>query len=337
MKQVIKKVRVSLLVLVLSMVFVLVWNNNSYVLFATDQVTNAPTFSIKGTMLPLTVINPITDEYILAGTWNMDVNQGRVTNFTADIQVELYDGSNPHSHQFLNFKQAANEVFALTADNIGEIRGTMDLGLNNTIVHRNVDTNITIDRGVLMSVTPDITDLGIAPTIYGLTDSQSNKSLGQKVKEEEDDSINAARQVINAFNTGNVSNVYDFISEQYFNHESQIDPIRGQLRGPTEFVDTVENNRIAFPDLRHNEEAIIAQNDMVVYVINVTGTHTGNFFILPPTGNEISYDAVHIYRVGEDGKIVEHRAIRDDLTFLAQLGQKYLLYYIQGLTDLPER
>ena len=103
-------------------------------------------------------------------------------------------------------------------------------------MHRNVDTNITIDRGVVMSVTPDITDLGIEPTIYGLTESQSNESLGQKVKE--DDGINAARQVINAFNTGNVSNVSDFISEQYFNHESQIDPIRGQLRGPTEFVDT---------------------------------------------------------------------------------------------------
>ena len=67
MKQVIKKVRVSLLVIVLSMVFLLVGNNNSNVLFATDQATNSPTFSIKGTMLPLTVINPITDEYILAG------------------------------------------------------------------------------------------------------------------------------------------------------------------------------------------------------------------------------------------------------------------------------
>jgi hypothetical protein len=42
---------------------------------------------------------------------------------------------------------------------------------------------------------------------------------------------------------------------------------------------------------------------MVVSIINVTGTHTGNFFILPPTGNDISYEAVH-----------------DDLTFLVQLG-----------------
>jgi predicted ester cyclase len=52
----------------------------------------------------------------------------------------------------------------------------------------------------------------------------------------------------------------------------------------------------------------------------VTGTHNGNFFILPPTGNEISYEAVYLYKVDDYGRIAEHKAIRDDLTFLAQLG-----------------
>ena len=32
------------------------------------------------------------------------------------------------------------------------------------------------------------------------------------------------------------------------------------------------------------------------------------------------YQEVHIYRIDEDGKVVEHRAIRDDLTFMIQLG-----------------
>jgi predicted ester cyclase len=146
---------------------------------------------------------------------------------------------------------------------------------------------------------------------------RSNNALGQTTEE---NNINIVRQVIEAFNTGDISNVSEFISPQYFNHESQVDPVRGQLRGPEEFIDTVENLRIAFPNLRHEEQATIAQGDMVVSIINVTGTNTDNFFILPPTGNDISYEAVHIYRIGEDGKIVEHRAIRDDLTFLAQLG-----------------
>src|SRR5919198_1845807 len=132
--------------------------------------------------------------------------------------------------------------------------------------------------------------------------------------------IRIVRQALEAFNTGDTTRVHEFISPQYFNHESQVDPLRGKLRGPEEFVDTIKNLRHAFPDIRHEEQAIIAQGDMVISIINVTGTNTGNFFILPPTGNKINYEAVHIYRIGEDGKLVEHKAIRDDLTFLAQLG-----------------
>ncbi len=59
--------------------------------------------------------------------------------------------------------------------------------------------------------------------------------------------------------------------------------------------------------------------DKVVSVVNVTGKHTGNFFVIPPSGNRISYGAVHIHRV-VDGKIVEHQAIRDDLSLMVQLG-----------------
>jgi hypothetical protein len=63
MKQETKKITVPLLVLVLTIVSVLAWNNNNgNVLFATDQVINTPTFSIRGTILPSTVINPITDD-----------------------------------------------------------------------------------------------------------------------------------------------------------------------------------------------------------------------------------------------------------------------------------
>ncbi|HEX5187280.1 MAG TPA: ester cyclase [Nitrososphaeraceae archaeon] len=149
---------------------------------------------------------------------------------------------------------------------------------------------------------------------------QLNSAMGEETTTTNKNNIDKAKQVIEAFNTGNVSNVSAFISPQYFNHESQVDPVRGELIGPEEFIDTIKNLRTAFPDLHHEEQIIISQGNIVISIINVTGTHTGNFFILPPTGKKISYEAVHIYRIGEDGKIVEHKAIRDDLTFLAQLG-----------------
>ena len=74
----------------------------------------------------------------------------------------------------------------------------------------------------------------------------SDGASGQDTQLSEKNNIKAARQVIDAFNTGNVSNISEFISLQYFNRESQVDPIRGQLREPSEFIDTVENLGLLF-------------------------------------------------------------------------------------------
>lgn len=136
------------------------------------------------------------------------------------------------------------------------------------------------------------------------------------------ENINAVRRTIKAFNTGNTNNVHEFISSEYINRESQKakDSYRSQLTGPEEFIDTIKNLRSAFPDLHYEEQEIISQDDRVVFIGIVTGTHKGSFFFIPPTGNKISYEAVHIHTIGRDGKIIEHRAIRDDLKFMWQLG-----------------
>ena len=70
----------------------------------------------------------------------------------------------------------------------------------------------------------------------------------------------------------------------------------------------------------YEEHEIISQDNKVVFVGNVTGTNKGIFFFIPPTGNKISYEAVHIHTIGKDRKIVEHKAIRDYLKFMMQLG-----------------
>jgi nogalonic acid methyl ester cyclase/aklanonic acid methyl ester cyclase len=136
------------------------------------------------------------------------------------------------------------------------------------------------------------------------------------------ENIKTVRRAIEAFNTGDASNVHEFISPEYINRESQSykDSYRSHLRGPGEFIDTVKNLREAFTDLHYEEHEIISQDNRIVFIGNVTGTHTGNFFFVPPTGNKISYEAVHIHMIGDDGKIIEHRAIRDDLKFMMQLG-----------------
>ncbi len=65
------------------------------------------------------------------------------------------------------------------------------------------------------------------------------------------ENIKLVKDAINVLNTGDTTKVSEFISPTYFNHESQMDPVRSKMRGPQEFIDTVINIRKAFSDLHY--------------------------------------------------------------------------------------
>ncbi|HEX7033066.1 MAG TPA: ester cyclase [Nitrososphaera sp.] len=134
-----------------------------------------------------------------------------------------------------------------------------------------------------------------------------------------DQNITTVRRLIEAFNTGDVTKLDELVDSEYFNHESQASPERGKLRGPDEVRDTITKLRSAFADLHYEEQETIASGDKVFSILRVTGKHVGNFFGIEPTGKSISYMAAHIYRLTADSKVVEHRAIRDDLRLMMQL------------------
>ena len=53
--------------------------------------------------------------------------------------------------------------------------------------------------------------------------------------------------------------------------------------------------------------------------VTVSGKYIGNFFSILPTGRSFTYEAVHIFRI-IDNKVVEHDAVREDLSFMMQIG-----------------
>jgi steroid delta-isomerase-like uncharacterized protein len=77
--------------------------------------------------------------------------------------------------------------------------------------------------------------------------------------------------------------------------------------------------RAAFPDQAWRIEDLIAEGDKVVARSTMTGTHTGDFFGIPPTGKAVAVTGVHIVRVA-DGRIIEHLGNNDDLGLMRQLG-----------------
>jgi steroid delta-isomerase-like uncharacterized protein len=89
--------------------------------------------------------------------------------------------------------------------------------------------------------------------------------------------------------------------------------------GPEEMKGTVRMVTAAFPDNRHEVEDLFAEGDQVMARVRLTGTHEGPFMGTPPTARRIEIAEIHVYRL-RDGKAVEHRAGRDDLGAMRQLG-----------------
>jgi predicted ester cyclase len=76
----------------------------------------------------------------------------------------------------------------------------------------------------------------------------------------------------------------------------------------------------ALPDLSAVEQDIVASDDLVVMRLIVSATQQGDLLGMPATGKPVSWDAVDIYRVEDDGKISEEWASDDMAAFASQLG-----------------
>ncbi|HYZ09875.1 MAG TPA: ester cyclase [Pseudonocardiaceae bacterium] len=131
--------------------------------------------------------------------------------------------------------------------------------------------------------------------------SEEHKQLFQHLMEE-------------VFNKGNYDAADQLVAPNFLNHEASEGP-----RGPEGFKATARWLHNAFPDLHAVLHETVAEGDLVVGRITLSGTHRGEFMGAQPTGQRFSVQHLHMYRIA-DGKLVEHWACRDDVAQLAQLG-----------------
>ena len=75
---------------------------------------------------------------------------------------------------------------------------------------------------------------------------------------------------------------------------------------------------LAFPDLQHTIEEMIAEDDHVAVRFSAHGTHIGQWMHSAPTGKSIQYTGVTVARVAED-KIIEHHTWWDKASLIEQV------------------
>jgi steroid delta-isomerase-like uncharacterized protein len=128
------------------------------------------------------------------------------------------------------------------------------------------------------------------------------------------------RRAIDLINEGNLDALDDCFAASFVDHPlypALMSP--GYAPGLALFKQALAGFRTVLPDMRWTVDHLLAEEDRVLVVYTLTGTHQGTFFNVPPTGKQITYVSVSLFRI-EDGKIAEEWRLYDRASVWQQLG-----------------
>jgi steroid delta-isomerase-like uncharacterized protein len=96
-------------------------------------------------------------------------------------------------------------------------------------------------------------------------------------------------------------------------------PLGGHASGAEAIRKVYDAWLASFPDAQFEVEPAIVDGERVAQVATVTGTDSGGFMGLPPTGKKFSMPMVFLFTM-RDGKILHERRIYDFTGLMIQLG-----------------
>lgn len=117
------------------------------------------------------------------------------------------------------------------------------------------------------------------------------------------------------FNTGNLAVFDEMLAADFTNH----DPAQPAAADREGLKQSWSALCAGFPDQHSVIDDLIAEGNRVVKRATFSGTQTGEFNGLPPTGRSVVIKTISIYRM-EGGKVQEIYWGYDNLSTLQQLG-----------------
>jgi lactoylglutathione lyase len=118
---------------------------------------------------------------------------------------------------------------------------------------------------------------------------------------------------------GDATVVDELVAEDMVNHAAP--PARQGRQGWKQIVGVIEEDLGADFTVEHHH--LVAEGELVSHHLTIHGRHRASTMPLladvPVTGNDVAWTFMHLWRV-VDGQVVEHRACRDDVGLLRQVG-----------------
>jgi steroid delta-isomerase-like uncharacterized protein len=129
----------------------------------------------------------------------------------------------------------------------------------------------------------------------------------------ETDNAALVRQYLEAFNEQDHEQMTELLADSVVEHGAH-----EELHGVDEILDFLDAHFETFPDYSGTADAVVADGDQVVVRYTVSGTHTGEYRDVEPTGHRTEWTGLAMYRI-EDGEIAEIWIEEDRLGLLEQL------------------
>jgi steroid delta-isomerase-like uncharacterized protein len=123
--------------------------------------------------------------------------------------------------------------------------------------------------------------------------------------------IDLIRRALSAFNAADLDRCVTLLTEDF---AINLAGMPFQMRGREAWKSNAEVMQIAFPDIQAQIDDIFAAEDRVAVRLTFRGSHSGEFLGIAPTGRDVVFTSLEIYRV-VDGQLAEEW-ISSDLTTL---------------------
>jgi steroid delta-isomerase-like uncharacterized protein len=127
--------------------------------------------------------------------------------------------------------------------------------------------------------------------------------------------IDLIRRALSAFNAADLDRCVTLMTEDF---AINLAGMPFQMRGREAWKSNAEVMQIAFPDIQAQIDDIFAAEDRVAVRLTFRGSHSGEFLGIAPTGRDVVFTSLEIYRV-VDGQLAEEWISSDLTTLMRQL------------------
>jgi predicted ester cyclase len=122
-------------------------------------------------------------------------------------------------------------------------------------------------------------------------------------------------RIFQIFNRRTLDELDEIFHPDYVDHTPM-----GDLHGVPVFKEYLESWLGAFPDAHFSVSNIIVEGDRAAWLAHMQGTNTGSLMGMAPTGKHVDVSAVHMGRLSDDERPIEHWTGNDMIMLMQQLG-----------------